>query len=79
MTLDKPSLEEIAEIARDPERNKLNLPHNTIRNRVRRLGWDMDRALNTPRMTRTEAARIAARNPLWRNFTIKETKHESPV
>jgi hypothetical protein len=57
--------------AQDPALNPLGLSWSLIYHRVQALGWTVKKAFDTPQMSRSDAARIAAKNPYWRNFTLK--------
>jgi len=57
--------------AHDPALNPLGLSWSVIYRRVQVLHWSVEKAFATPQMSRSEAARIAAKNPYWRNFTLK--------
>jgi len=67
----KARLKEIREAVRDKARNPLNLPQRIVWNRVMNRGWTLADALKTPMMNRSQAGHRAAKNPYWRNFTIK--------
>jgi hypothetical protein len=60
--------------AKDPEINKHNLKWEIIRERLQYRNWTIEDAFGKPAMSKSEAGRIAAQNPYWRNFTIKEVK-----
>ena len=66
----------LRKIALDRTRNIHSLEYRVIRDRIGRSGWTLEQALNTPQMTKSQAGHKAAKNPRWRNFTIKEHKDE---
>ena len=76
MKLDDEIKEAVRAAWSDRTRNIHNLKRHTILERIRIRGWTLEQALNTPVMTRSQAGKIAAKNPYWRNFTIKEHKDE---
>ncbi len=79
MKRDQKFFAELRAIAADRTRNIHNLSYRVIRDRISRRGWTLDDALNTPMMNRSQAGHRAAKNPYWRNFTIKEPKHDKPM
>jgi len=76
MKLDDETIEAVREALRDSTRNIHNLKRHTVLERLRIRGWTLEQALNTPVMTRSQAGKIAAKNPNWRNFTIKPSETE---
>lgn len=76
MKYDRQFFADLRAAAGTVSRNPHGLSYETIYNRIARLKWSLDDALNTPRMTKSQAGQRAAKNPNWRNFTITEPKHE---
>jgi len=76
MKLDDETIQAVRAALSDRTRNIHNLNRHTVYERIRKRGWTLEQALNTPVMTRSQAGQIAAKNPYWRNFTIKEYKDE---
>ena len=60
--------------AKDPAINKHRLKWEIIRERIQNRKWTIEDAFGKPAMSRSDAGRISAQKPHWRNFTIKETK-----
>ena len=55
----------IQDLADDPEKNIHGLKARTIASRVYKDNWTVEQALTTPLISRTEAARMAAKKSHW--------------
>lgn len=56
---------EISSYVRDPEANPHNLSYAVVLNRVTRLGWSIEEALNIPKMNRSQAGRRNGQKSHW--------------
>jgi hypothetical protein len=65
--------------AKDLEINRHNLKWEIIRDRIQNRNWTIEDAFGKPAMSRSDAGRISAQKPHWRNFTIKESKNEIQI
>lgn len=59
---------DISSYVRDPEANPHNLSYAVVLNRVSRLGWSIEEALKTPKMTRSQAGTRSARKSHWHQW-----------